>query len=108
MIGKRIQELRLKRGMSLSELAERAGVAKSYLSAIERMIQINPSIQVLEKLSSVLGIPVQQLLVNEQIAEEDTIDPEWFELAKEAMQSGISKEEFRDFLEFQKWRHHKE
>ena len=108
MIGKRIQELRIKRGLSLSELAERAGVAKSYLSAIERMIQINPSIQVLEKLSAVLEIPVQQLLVDETITEEDSIDPEWFELAKEAMQSGISKEEFKDFLEFQKWRQHKD
>lgn len=108
MIGKRIQDLRIKRGMSLSELAERAGVAKSYLSAIERMIQVNPSIQVLEKLASVLGIPVQQLLIDESVADENTIDPEWFELAREAMQSGISKEEFRSFLEFQKWRHHKE
>ena len=48
--------------MSLSELAERAGIAKSYLSSIERNIQSNPSIQFLEKISSVLDIPVNSLL----------------------------------------------
>ncbi|WP_290590695.1 anti-repressor SinI family protein [Alicyclobacillus sp.] len=38
----------------------------------------------------------------------DDLDPEWLELAKEAMASGISKEEFREFLEYQKWRHQRE
>ena len=35
-IGNRIQSLRLAKGLSLSELASRAGVAKSYLSNVER------------------------------------------------------------------------
>lgn len=44
MIGKRVKQLRTERGLSLTELAEKAGVAKSYLSTIERDIQSNPSI----------------------------------------------------------------
>lgn len=38
MLGKNIYQFRKKRGLTLSELAERAGVSKSYLSNIERNI----------------------------------------------------------------------
>ncbi|MDQ0200614.1 helix-turn-helix domain-containing protein [Neobacillus ginsengisoli] len=102
MIGERIKKLRLEKKMSLSELADQAGVAKSYLSAIERNLQSNPSIQVLEKISSVLSVPVENLIL-EQINKED-LDSDWMNLVKEAMNSGVSKEQFRDFLEFNKWR----
>jgi XRE family transcriptional regulator, master regulator for biofilm formation len=92
-IGRRIQELRLKKGLSLTKLANRAGVAKSYISSVERDIQINPSIQFLQKISSVLGTTVDQL-INEKEKEDGPtdIDMEWLKLAKEAMDSGISKE----------------
>lgn len=102
MIGKRIQKLRTEKGLSLSELAERANVAKSYLSTIERDIQSNPSIQFLEKVASVLGVTVDSLLHDEQNVEE--LDNEWYQLVKDAMQSGVSKSQFREFLEFNKWR----
>ncbi len=108
MIGKRIQQLRMERGLSLSELAERAGVAKSYLSAIERLIQINPSIQVIEKIAGVLDVSVQTLIQSDKQAADEAIDPGWVELAREAMNSGISKDQFREFLEFQRWRLHRE
>ncbi len=49
LIGQRIKQYRKEKGYSLSELAEKAGVAKSYLSSIERNLQTNPSIQFLEK-----------------------------------------------------------
>ena len=32
------------------------------------------------------------------------LDSDWMVIVKEAMNSGISKEQFRDFLEFNKWR----
>ena len=54
LIGQRIKQYRNEKGYSLSELAEKAGVAKSYLSSIERNLQTNPSIQFLEKVSAVL------------------------------------------------------
>jgi len=62
MIGKRIHEIRLEKHMSMSALAKRAAVAKSYLSAIERDIQVNPSIQIIERISAVLEVPIQTLL----------------------------------------------
>ncbi|WP_066175953.1 helix-turn-helix domain-containing protein [Bacillus marinisedimentorum] len=106
MIGERVKRYRKERGLSLTELADRAGVAKSYLSSIERNIQSNPSIQFLEKISSVLGINVETLLLDEANKEdaEENLDPEWAQLVQEAMESGVSKEQFREFLEFNKWR----
>lgn len=59
MIGKRIQQLRVERHLSMSALAKQAAVAKSYLSAIERDIQVNPSIQIIERIASVLDVPIQ-------------------------------------------------
>lgn len=62
MIGKRIRDLRKEKHMSLTELAKRADVAKSYLSAIERQIQANPSIQVVTRIADVLEVSVQSLV----------------------------------------------
>jgi XRE family transcriptional regulator of biofilm formation len=104
MIGKRVQKYRLERGLSLTELAERAGVAKSYLSSIERNIQSNPSVQFLEKISSVLNVSVEKLLHENDTDEESELDKEWAQIVKEAMESGVSKDQFREFLEFNKWR----
>lgn len=91
--------------MSLSELADKAGIAKSYLSSIERGIQSNPSIQFLEKVSAVLDIPVNSLLHGESNnAQYKELDHDWESLVREAMASGVSKQEFREFLEFNKWK----
>lgn len=104
MIGTRIKSLREEKGISLSQLAERAGVAKSYLSSIERDIQSNPSLQFIEKIALVLDVPINVLIDKEPLVEQEELDTEWNQLVKEAMQSGVSKEEFRGFLEFQKWK----
>ncbi|SER69080.1 helix-turn-helix domain-containing protein [Salipaludibacillus aurantiacus] len=107
MIGERVKKYRKDAGMSLTELADRAGVAKSYLSALERNIQTNPSIQFLEKIAQVLKVNMDQLL-NDQSSGSDNsynqLDDEWQLLVKEAMESGVSKEEFKEFLEFNKWK----
>ncbi|MBN6186976.1 helix-turn-helix domain-containing protein [Aneurinibacillus sp. BA2021] len=103
MIGRRLRQLRMEKGLSLSELAERAGVAKSYISSIERDIQKNPSIQFLEKVSAVLHVPTDFFL-HPDTESADQLDDEWEQLVREAMDSGITKEQFREFLEFNKWR----
>ncbi|EWG13163.1 transcriptional regulator [Paenibacillus sp. FSL R5-0490] len=102
MIGDRVKKLRQEKKMSLSELADQAGVAKSYLSSLERNLQTNPSIQFLEKIAGVLNVPVDHL-IHEQINKED-LDSEWMKIVKEAMESGVSKEQFREFLDFNKWK----
>ncbi|MFC7786719.1 helix-turn-helix domain-containing protein [Rossellomorea sp. GCM10028870] len=102
MIGERVKKYRQEKRMSMTELAEKAGVAKSYLSSIERNLQQNPSIQFLEKVSAALGIPMDALLHDQ--SENQNIDHEWLKIAEEAMDSGISKEQFREFIEFNKWK----
>lgn len=105
MIGQRIKEYRMQKKLSLSELADRAGVAKSYLSSIERNLQSNPSIQFLEKVSSVLGVSVNTLLHEEDHENKiEELDTDWTQLVQEAMKSGVSKQEFKEFLEFNRWK----
>lgn len=92
--------------MSMTELADKAGVAKSYLSSLERNLQTNPSIQFLEKISAVLNIPVDALLYD--APNKETLDNDWMKIVEEAMNSGVSKQQFREFIEFNKWRKDKE
>jgi XRE family transcriptional regulator, master regulator for biofilm formation len=102
MIGDRVKRLREERRMSMTELADRAGVAKSYLSSLERNLQTNPSIQFLEKIAAVLRVPLDSLLHDE--VDTERVDAEWLKIIQEAMESGVSKDQFREFIEFNKWR----
>lgn len=111
MIGKRIQELRLAKGWSLTELAERAGVSKSYISYIEREVHTNPSLHVLEKISAVLNIDLNSLMQKEKdelatpsTLESDGMESEWMEWAREASHSSFSKEDFEEYKDFLLWR----
>ncbi|AXI10030.1 transcriptional regulator [Oceanobacillus zhaokaii] len=104
MIGEKIKKLRQDKKLSISELAERAGVAKSYLSSIERNLQSNPSIQFIEKISSVLGVSVNDLINDNSPTDPAELDDEWLKIVKDAMESGVTKEQFKEYLEFNKWR----
>ena len=104
LLGERIKALRKEQQLTISELAEKAGVAKSYLSSIERNMQTNPSIQFIEKISEALGVPLNDIIYDSDEIEIDDLDNEWLEIVLEAMQSGVSKEQFKEYLEFNKWR----
>lgn len=101
-IGQRIKRIRTQKNKSLSELADAAGVAKSYLSNVERGIQSNPSIQFVEKIAQTLNVSVPSILFGEH--ESEVLDPEWAQLIQEAMSSGVDKNQFKEFLEYQKWK----
>ncbi|MDQ0196569.1 helix-turn-helix domain-containing protein [Paenibacillus wynnii] len=104
-LGQRIHQLRLEKDLSLSELADRAHVAKSYLSNVERNIQSNPSIMFIEKIADALQVSMHILLYGElSETEEALLDSDWFGLVQDAMASGVSKQEFKEFLDYQKWR----
>lgn len=62
MNGGKIRIIREEKGMTLNELAFQSGVSKSYISYIERGMQKNPSISVLEKISVALGIEFIELI----------------------------------------------
>jgi XRE family transcriptional regulator of biofilm formation len=108
MIGKNIQEIRKKKGFTLSELAVRANISKSYLSNIERDINQNPSIHIINKLAVVLDVDLRALLKtdnNEEFAQ--YIESEWFDFVNELKRSGVEKEqiqEYKTLIEFIKWK----
>ena len=54
-LGKKIQDFRNMRGMSLRELAKRAGTTASMLSQIERNL-VNPSISTLKAIAQALEV----------------------------------------------------
>jgi len=108
MIGKNLAHIRKSRGLSLSELSERTGISKSYLSYIERNLNQNPSIQILEKIAFVLKVDLQELLTAQK--DTDTIlqpDFEWLEFMRDLKESGIEKEnlqEYKQLIEFINWK----
>lgn len=57
-----IREMRKKKGITQSELAERCGVTQAYISMIERNGNLNLSINVLCNLATALDIPTMQLV----------------------------------------------
>ncbi|MFD0771234.1 helix-turn-helix domain-containing protein [Bacillus sp. CGMCC 1.60114] len=107
MIGKNIYQFRKNRGLTLSELAERAGISKSYLSNIERNINQNPSIQVMEKIALVLEADLNTLLETKtNVEKKQKIEREWIDFVYELKKAGVDKEELGEFkilIDFIKW-----
>lgn len=111
MIGKNIYDIRKRRGLTLTELAERAGIAKSYLSNIERNLNQNPSINVIEKIASVLEVDLKELLGSGEDKKEPQMDNEWVEFVKELRDSGVEKDQIQEYkmlLDFIKWQNTKQ
>lgn len=103
MVGFRIKRLRLQKGYSINELSEKSGVSKSYLSYIERGIQQNPSLQVLSRLAKTLDTNMEDLLEKKLVSKtrvEQYMDDEWIQLVHEAIQQGITKEDFSYYLDY--------
>ncbi|WP_089200541.1 helix-turn-helix domain-containing protein [Paenibacillus xerothermodurans] len=98
MIGEYIQKLRQHKRLSLTELANRAGVAKSYLSSIERNMQTNPSIEFLKKIAPVLDADIHSLIGQVAGYPSFVLDKEWIQLAREVEDAGISVEVVRNYL----------
>ncbi|MBK0292115.1 MULTISPECIES: helix-turn-helix domain-containing protein [Priestia] len=109
MIGDKIHKIRKKKGLTLSELAERANMSKSYLSNIERNLNDNPSIQVVERIAAVLNVDLHTLI---EIKHEPShfLESEWLHFVNELKKLGIRKEqlpEYKAIIEFIKWQNEK-
>jgi XRE family transcriptional regulator of biofilm formation len=104
MDGKKIKDLRINRGMSLTELSKVSGVSKSYLSFIERGKQKNPSIDVIEKLASALRVDVHTLLSGQAYKQSEIsyLDKEVIDLALEMSKAKIDKEKLRQLIQILK------
>ncbi len=59
--GKKIKELRVKRGMSQVDLAKKVGVHSTYISQIERGVQ-NVSLKGVERLAKIFSVASDTLL----------------------------------------------
>jgi len=107
MIGRNIHHIRTKHGITLSELAEKAGISKSYLSSIERNLKQNPSIQVMEKIAEVLKVDLETLLQMEaELHKKYQLEQEWLDFVCDLKKTGIDKDELGDYkivVEFVKW-----
>ena len=60
-LGARVKELRRRRGLTLKDLAERAGVSRAMISKVERG-EKNPTLVVAAKVAEGLGVTISELL----------------------------------------------
>jgi transcriptional regulator with XRE-family HTH domain len=61
VIGQRVKELRIQRGFTLEELAERSGCSAGFLSQLERN-KVAPSVSMLYAIGEALGVHVADFL----------------------------------------------
>lgn len=66
-------------------------------------MQLNPSIQFLEKVARVLNVPVHHFVHHEVKKDLLKLYSEWVHIVKEAKKFGISKKQFLEYLEFCIW-----
>ncbi len=64
LLGQTISSYRKKRGMTIREFSEYAGISTSLVSQIERG-QANPSLSVLELAAKALNVPLYTLFIND-------------------------------------------
>ena len=60
LLAKRIRELRAERGWSQDELAEKAGLHRTYIGTIERAEQ-SVTVDSIEKIAKALKVPIKEL-----------------------------------------------
>jgi transcriptional regulator with XRE-family HTH domain len=61
LLGRNVQRFRVARGWSQEELADVAGIHRTYVSGVERGVR-NPTVTILAKLAKALGVGAEQLL----------------------------------------------
>ncbi|MFP5112721.1 helix-turn-helix domain-containing protein [Bacillaceae bacterium C204] len=62
MFGIKLNKLRKEKGYSINKLSELTGISKSYLSLLEREVQNNPSIDIIEKIAKALEVDINYLI----------------------------------------------
>lgn len=60
-VGERIRQVRIEKSLSQEELADLAGLDRSYMSGIERGVR-NTSVLKLAGIAKALGVPLRDLL----------------------------------------------
>jgi transcriptional regulator with XRE-family HTH domain len=65
-LGKRIQDLRRRRGLTTGELAARVQVTSGFISQLEHS-KTDPSLQTLQRVAAALQVPLSYLLLDDEI-----------------------------------------
>ncbi len=107
MIGRRVKEIRIQKKLSLSQLAERAEIAKSYLSNLERDICINPTIDVVEKLAKALKVHPAVLLSWEIKELGSGMDDSFSCIKHISTLDSVQLKELRDSIDIVVWKREK-
>ena len=63
MENNRIKQIRLKKGMSLIELAEKSEISAGYLCHLEKGSRKNPSVIIMKKISKALGKSITEVFL---------------------------------------------
>ena len=108
MIGEKIKKYRNKKGISLTELAERSNVSKSYLNSLERNIKDNPSINLIKRIAKELDIDIANILDEEEVNRKPAdAEYDWVKFIDEAKKAGIESAhllEYKELIEYIKWK----
>lgn len=70
-IAARLQDLRLKKGQSLQEVADAMGVSKTHIWELEKGRAVNPSLEMLIKLADHFGITIRSLVGEDPESSDD-------------------------------------
>ena len=107
MIGENLKRHRKEKGISLTELAERSNVSKSYLNSLERNIKDNPSINLIKRIAKELNTDIYTILGTGESNSEQYKDRGWGKFIEEAERAGIEGKHLSDYKElilFIKWK----
>jgi XRE family transcriptional regulator, master regulator for biofilm formation len=92
VIGDNIKKFREQSGLSVTELADRIGISRSYLSLIENNQRTNMKPELLNEIAESLNIPVSKLLGEE---DHEDIPIGYLHVAKEAQENGLSPDDVK-------------
>jgi len=107
LIGDRVRELRLARGMDAADLAQAAGISPGYVSLIENNRRRNIPLKTLTSIASALGVTVsdllpegieEQLLVREPKSDYEAEDPLWHTFLRAA--KNLTPDERKEILDY--------
>jgi transcriptional regulator with XRE-family HTH domain len=76
--GTRIKELRTKKGMTLDQLAQKTGTAKSYIWELENKDPPRPSVDKLSAIAEALGVTVDYLFGRDDQTLDEAVDRAFF------------------------------
>ncbi|WNS81202.1 helix-turn-helix transcriptional regulator [Domibacillus sp. DTU_2020_1001157_1_SI_ALB_TIR_016] len=108
MIGVKLKYLRTERGYSITQLAKKAQISKSYLSYLEKNPGTNPSLQVLTKIAEALDTSPNYFMEDTGQKADKPCSQEWINLLRDGLEEDITKEDLEEvqrymaFIKFKK------